>query len=338
MKLAPRTKKIALASLLVLSAGATWAWLAHRAPAPAGELVLHGNVDIRQVSLAFEGSGRIAALHVDEGDRVKAGALLGTLDTRTLALHAEQAAAQAEVQRQALARLRNGLRPQEIAQARSRLKAAQANALRAGQDLARLQEIAASTGGRGVSAQDLDRARSAAEVAAAQADEQRQALGLAELGARKEDVAAAEAQLKASEAQLALLRHQVAQGELRAPVDALVRSRLAEPGDMAAPQRPVFALALARPKWIRVYVGETDLGRVRPGMAARVLTDSHPGRPVAGKVGYISSVAEFTPKAVQTEELRTSLVYEVRVMVEDEQELLRLGQPATVRLDAGTPR
>lgn len=89
---------------------------------------------------------------------------------------------------------------------------------------------------------------------------------------------------------------------------------------------------------MRVYVGEANLGRVGPGMAAQVITDSQPDRPIAGRIGYISSVAEFTPKSVQTEELRTSLVYEVRVLVDDADDVLRLGQPATVRMTEGTPR
>ena len=103
---------------------------------------------------------------------------------------------------------------------------------------------------------------------------------------------------------------------------------------MATPQRPVYALALAQP------AGSHLRGRGRPGQGqaghggARVQTDSQPDKPIAGKVGYISSVAEFTPKAVQTEELRTSLVYEVRVRVDDPQDALRLGQPATVRMAA----
>jgi HlyD family secretion protein len=296
-----------------------------------GALVLHGNVDIRQVALAFDGSGRVAALNAEEGDMVKAGAVIGVLDTQTLALQAEQAQAQIEVQQQNLARLRSGSRPQEIAQARSALAAAQAEAARADKDLARLQGIADNTQGRGVSAQELDRARAAAQVARAQAAQQGDALRLAEIGPRREDIAAAEAQQKAAQAQLALLRHQIAQGELKAPADAVVRSRLLEPGDMATPQKPVFALALTAPKWVRVYVGEPDLGRLRPGMAAQVTTDSAPDKPIAGKVGYIASVAEFTPKSVQTEELRTSLVYEVRVIVDDAHDALRLGQPATVR-------
>ncbi len=288
------------------------------------------------MSLAFDGTGRVLELRVDEGDRVKSGSVLGVLDTRTLALQARQARAQIDVQQQNLLRLRNGSRPQEISQARSRVSAAQADAARAAQELERLQSIAAATRGRGVSPQDLDRARTSAQIAASRVDEQRDALRLSELGPRKEDVAAAQAQLDATKAQLALLEHQIAQGELRAPLDAVVRSRLLEPGDMATPQRPAFALALTDPKWVRVYVSETDLGRVRTGMAARIFTDSRPTQPIDGQVGFISSVAEFTPKSVQTEELRTSLVYEVRVLVADPDNVLRLGQPATVRLLTGS--
>ena len=325
---------IALCLLAVLVLG-VWVWVHQRDKGHNGALVLHGNVDIRQIALAFDGSGRVAELRVEEGDRVSAGAVLGVLDTRTLALQAEQAQAQIGVQQQNLLRLRTGSRPQEVTQARSRVTAAQADASQAEQELKRLQDIATNTQGRGVSAQDLDRARSHLQVAEAKVAEQREALHLTELGPRAEDVAGAEAQLKAAQAQLALLQHQIAQGELRAPADAVVRSRLLEPGDMATPQKPVFALALTQPKWVRVYVGEPDLGRVKAGMEARVVTDGRPGQSIAGKVGYISSVAEFTPKSVQTEELRTSLVYEVRVLVDDPQDVLRLGQPATVHLAPG---
>ncbi len=102
---------------------------------------------------------------------------------------------------------------------------------------------------------------------------------------------------------------------------------------MASPSRPVFALALTDPKWVRAYVNERQLGRVHPGQKARVVTDSVPERPVDGRVGYISSVAEFTPKTVETEDLRTSLVYEIRVLLDDPEDRLRLGMPATVYLD-----
>lgn len=320
---------IAVAAVALLL-GAWW-WHAQRRPV-SGDLVLQGNVDIRQVSLAFDGSGRVAELNAEEGDPVKAGAVLARLDVRTLRLQADQARAAAAAQQQNLLRLRRGARPEEVAQARSRATAARADATRADQEVARLQQVATTTNGRGVSAQDLDRARTSALVAHAKADEQGQALRLLARGNRAEDVAAAESQLEASGAQLALLEHQIALGELKAPSDAVVRSRLLEPGDMATPQRPVYALALSGPKWIRVYVGEPDLGRVRTGMPVRVVTDSHPDRPLQGRLAFISPVAEFTPKSVQTEELRTSLVYEVRVRVDDTGDALRMGQPVTVHL------
>lgn len=240
----------AAAAAMVLAGG--WAWWHFSPRGDDGTLVLHGNVDIRQISLAFDGSGRVVQLRAEEGDRVKAGAVLGLLDTRALALQAEQAQAQIEVQQQTLLRLRAGSRPQEIAQARSRVTAAQADASQAERDLERLQGIAVHTRGRGVSAQDLDHAGSRLQVARAKVAEQREALRLAELGPRAEDVAGAEAQLRAFKAQLALLQYRIAQGELKAPVDATVRSRLLEPGDMATPQRPVFALAVTQPKWVRV--------------------------------------------------------------------------------------
>ncbi|MCS0631194.1 HlyD family efflux transporter periplasmic adaptor subunit [Telluria mixta] len=323
---------IAVLAVVVVAAVAVWWARSHRRHDDA--LVFQGNVDLRQVTLAFDGSGRVAELRADEGQRVAAGTVLAVLDTQTLRLELDQARAQAAAQQQVVQRLRNGARPEEVAQARSRLAAAEADAGRAGRDLARQREIAANTQGRGVSAQELDHAADTARGANARVDEMRAALRLVERGARAEDVAGAEAQWKAALAQVAVLEHQIGQGELKSPVDAVVRARLLEAGDMATPQRPVFTLALDRPKWVRIYAGEPDLARIRPGMAARVRTDGHPA-PLAGHVGYISSVAEFTPKSVQTEELRSSLVYEVRVLVDDPADVLRLGQPASVQLANG---
>jgi HlyD family secretion protein len=129
-----------------------------------------------------------------------------------------------------------------------------------------------------------------------------------------------------------LLRQELADAQLVAPIDGVVRTRIMEPGEMASPQKPVFSLALTDPKWIRAYVSEPDLGKVHPGMAATVAVDSFPQHPFDGWVGFVSPVAEFTPKTVQTEELRPSLVYEVRVFVKDASDVLRLGMPATVHL------
>ena len=116
-----------------------------------------------------------------------------------------------------------------------------------------------------------------------------------------------------------------------APQDGVIRSRLMETGDMASPARPVYLIGLSDPKWIRAYVPESRLGELREGMEADVCVDSFPNEAIKGKVGYISDTAEFTPKSVQTEELRTSLLYEVRIFVDDEKNRLRMGMPATVK-------
>lgn len=322
-------KKFLALLVLIAVSGGGWYWWAHRNAEATNGLVLYGNVEIRQVSLAFDGSGRISALLAEEGDSITAGQVIGSLDTGTLELQARQAAAQVEVQRQALLKLRNGSRPEEIAQVRAQLASAEASVTLADQSLFRLTQL--RTSGT-VSVQAFDQATAEAAAARALVEQLQAVLHLAEAGARAEDIAAAEAQLAAAEAALEILRHQIDQGQLRAPVDAVVRSRLREPGDNVSAATAVFALALTEPKWIRLYVSEPDLGSVRSGMGAQVFTDSRPDQPLKGQVGYISSVAEFTPKPVQTEELRTSLVYEIRVIVEDQADLLRLGQPVTVRM------
>jgi membrane fusion protein PltH len=327
-----RMKRLLLVLLALAVLAGIAAWWIHRRAEPEKELALYGNLDLRQVLAAFNNSERISAVLVQEGDRVKKGEVLARLDTSRLEPQVAQAEAQAAAQRQVVARLRNGSRPEEIAQARANVEAAQADADNARRLNERDKDLAKRSQGEAVSQQDLDNAKAALAVAEAKLAVAQKALDLAIAGPRKEDIAEAEARLKANEAQLAFLRRQLADAELAAPVDAVVRTRLLEPGEMSSPQKPVFSLAIVDPKWVRAYVSEPDLGKVRPGMAARVLVDSFPDRGFEGWVGFISPVAEFTPKTVQTDELRTSLVYEVRVFVKDPADVLRLGMPATVRL------
>jgi HlyD family secretion protein len=296
-------------------------------------LALHGNVDIRQVELPFAESERIAEVLVREGDHVEAGQVVARLQTERLVPRVQQAEAQLAAQTQALLRLKNGTRPEEIAQARAALAAAEADSVNARSQYERTQSISESSNGRAVSQQDLDAARAALRTSEAQVESQRKALELALAGPRKEDIAQAEAQMEGARAELALLQRQLHDAELIAPTDAVVRNRLMEPGEFATPQRPVLSLAVTTPKWVRAYAPETALGHLRAGMPATVTIDSYPDAPLKGSIGFISSVAEFTPKTVQTEELRTSLVYEIRVFVEDPENRLRLGMPATVRFD-----
>ncbi|HTX05378.1 MAG TPA: efflux RND transporter periplasmic adaptor subunit [Steroidobacteraceae bacterium] len=324
-------KRIISVALLALAVAALAWWLTHRHTA-GNELVLYGNVDLREVDLAFNDSERIAKVLVQEGDRVHKGEVMALLDTGRLRPQLEQARAQAQAQAAIVQRLHNGSRPQEIAQARANLALAQADARQARDNYLRVKQVFETSSGRAVSRQDLDNAEAQADVAQARVAVNRKALELALIGPRKEDIEQAVAMLEADQANVALLEQELADATLRAPLDATVRSRIAEPGDMASPQKTAFTLAITDPKWVRAYVSEADLGRVHPGMSASIEVDSFPGRRFDGWVGFISPVAEFTPKTVETPDLRSSLVYEVRVFVKDPKDDLRLGMPATVYL------
>lgn len=309
-----------------------WVWKYNNKNQKDNVLTLYGNVDIRQVSLAFEQSGRIEKLLVQEGDKVKAGQVLAALNTNALHIQAKQAQAQLKAQQEAIVKQDVGARPEEISQAKAQLASAQAELDKTNKNLQRLQILVSSTDGRAISQQELDYAKSNKDSAEAAVRERQANLELIIKGARQEDREATKAQYEVTKANLDLINYNLTQAELKSPVKAVVRARLQEVGDMTTAQKAVYTLALTDPKWIRVYVNEQDLSSIKMGGTAQVIRDSDPNQPINGKIGYISSVAEFTPKTVQTEEIRTTLVYEVRVYVNDPNDQLKMGQPVTVKV------
>ena len=321
------------AAMIAVTAAAAWWWTGRHAE-PERELVLRGNVDIRQVELAFNGSGRVDRVLVQEGDRVTKGQLLARLDTRRLELQLAQAEGLADAQRAQLAKLKAGSRPEEIRQAAALRDAAQVAVHEAQVVYQRQQDLVARNF---VSQQQADTAKSTLDAARQRLAAAEEALRLTRLGPRREDIAAAEAGLIAQEAAVAGLRHDVSQGALLAPSDGVIESRVLEPGDMASPQKTVLTLALTDPVWARVYLPEPALGRVPVGALAAIATDSHPDRRYPGWVGHVSPTAEFTPKNVETAELRTSLVYQARVFVCDARGELRQGMPVTVTIAYDQP-
>ena len=327
-------KKIIIAGIVVMVVivAITAYWVMNKDEDSVNELTLYGNVDIRQVSLAFEGSGRIKALNVQEGDRVQEGQVLAVLDTQALDIQSKQAQAQLVVQQQAVDEQDAGTRPEEIAQAKAQVVSVQAQLDKATKDLQRYQALFNSTGGKAISKQEIDGAQSNVNTAIASVKERQANLVLLEKGARKEDRTAAKAQVDVTKANLDLMQYKIAQSQLRSPVNAVVRARLQEVGDMTTAQKTVYTLALTNPKWVRVYANEVDLSEIKIGSTAQVIRDSKPSQPIQGTIGYISSVAEFTPKTVQTEDIRTTLVYEVRVYVQDPNDQLKMGQPVTVKM------
>ena len=320
-----KKKIIGLAAVVAVAIGAGYYYFSQQNDG----LVLYGNVDIRQVSLAFNSSERIEKMLVEEGDRVQKNDLLATLESKPLELSIAKSEAAIEKQEAVVQRLKNGSRPEEIEQSAAKMRAAEAdyeNALLYKNRMAELYKSSA------ISKQEMDNASARYKAAAADLDSARETYRLSEIGPRAEDIAEAEAQLKGLRADLLLQKYNLSQTKLLSPIDGVVRSRLQEPGDMASPQKPVYLIAVEDTKWVRAYISEKCLGEIKPGMAAQIIIDSFPDKPINGQVGYISNVAEFTPKTVQTEELRSSLVYEVRVYVEDKDNVLRMGMPATVKL------
>jgi len=297
-----------------------------------GKLKIYGSIDIRDANLAFNEQERIDEVLAEEGDRVKAGQVLARLNSERLKAQIVEAQAQIAAQQEVVKRLKTGSRPQEIEQARAEVEAARVMVRNDKQIFDRLQKSSEAT-----SEQALDDARSRLLVEQAQLQVKEKALNLVLEGPREEDIAAAERRLEALQANLLLLQIRLGDMTLKAPAVGVIQSRILEPGEMAGPKSPAFVLALTDPKWVRAYIPEPELGRIRLGMKAIVLSDSFPGKSMDGWVGFISPVAEFTPRNVETEDLRTKLVYEARVFVHDKQDMLRLGMPVTVLIDEQSP-
>lgn len=345
----PPRRLLVAVLLLAAAGGAAW-WLSgsvaleairSRLPWQSGDeaeaLVLFGNVDVRQVALGFKVDGRIARLDVDEGDAVEAGEVMATLDRRYFEDELRLARARRDMKEAALDRLENGSRPEEIAQAR----AVVAQRLAEASEAAIERDRTARLRSRDVTTpQDLDRADAASRVAQAQLESAREALRLAELGPREEDIEAARADLEAAEAEVVRAERRLDDATLVSPNRGVVLTRAREAGAIVQPGETVFSMTLETPVWVRTYVDEPGLGLVRPGAAADVITDGRPDRPYRGHVGFVSPTAEFTPKSVETPELRTRLVYRVRAVVDDPDGGLRQGMPVTVRvpLPAEEPR
>ncbi|HUX30147.1 MAG TPA: secretion protein HlyD [Thiobacillus sp.] len=320
---------LAIATIAAMVAGGLFVfWLMHDR-GNDNVLRLYGNVDIREVELAFRQPGRMTDMAADEGDAVTAGTVIAQLDAvpyreKLAAAQAELNAAQAE-----LDKLRNGNRPQEIARAQEHVRQAQATSREAERNFARQSTLLES----GASSQrTVDAARAARDRAAADLASAEAALSLAKDGFRSEDVAAGKARVAAAAAALAQAHTALADTELVAPSDGTVIARVREPGSMVASSTAVYTLSLRDPVYVRAYVSEPGLGRIAPGASVRVLTDSS-DKVYHGQIGFISPRAEFTPKTVETTDLRTDLVYRLRVVVADADEGLRQGMPVTVDVD-----
>lgn len=330
IRLSGTTKRILIIAAVIAIIGAGWLWM-QRGSRDGDALNLYGNVDIREVQLAFRQPGRVAQMLFDEGDHVEPGAHMATLDAQPFEEALAAADAAVAVAQADLDKLRRGLRPQEIAQAQEALNQALAVARDTERNFDRQSQLLASGA---ASQKTVDAARTARDQAAASVKAARAAHSQATEGFRKEDIAAGQARLAAAQAARAQAATALADTVLLAPGTGTIIARVREPGSMVVSQSPVYSLSLDAPVYVRAYVGEPDLGRIAPGMRVRVRSDSS-DKTYQGQIGFISPRAEFTPKTVETTDLRTDLVYRLRIVVTNADAALRQGMPVTIEVEAG---
>jgi len=322
-----------LVGLALLAMVGVVVWLRVGGNQPSAALTLYGNVDIREVELAFRVPGRLLSMQFDEGDRVEAGQTVARLDPEPYREALAVAAARVAEAEATQAKLEAGSRPEEIRRAQAQVTEGEALLANAEADLKRQSGLAES----GASSEKIrDAARARRDELAAKLAAAREALALAREGFRAEDVAAAKAGLAVATAQREQAQTQVDDTELKAPSAGTLIARIREPGSMVAQGAPIYSLSLRDPLYVRAYVGEPDLGRLAPGARVTVHTDSS-DKAYEGQIGFISPRAEFTPKTVQTTDLRTDLVYRVRIVVDNADEGLRQGMPVTVRVPSESP-
>lgn len=321
----PKAVVAAVFAALALSGG----YYAYASVFGSEQEPFYGSVDVRDVSVGFRVSGRIAEVLVDEGDAVTAGQVLARIDSEPYLRLREESLAARDAAAARLALLEKGYDPEAVARAHAKLDEARVMLVNAEKARVRLTNLRAS----GASSQtQVDDAVATHESAAARVRAAEQELHQLRRGYRIEEISEARANLAKAEAAYARAELQLADTELKAPNDGVVQTRAIEPGTMVDAGTVGLVVAKTSEAWVRAYVPEPSLGETVPGARVAVYTDSRPAQPYEGRIGSVSSRAEFTPRTVETTDLRTSLVYRVRVLIDHPDSGLRQGMPVTVRL------
>lgn len=322
-------KKFLIAGVILISL-AVFAWFYFtKDKKDSNILTLYGNVDIREVNLSFRIGGRIIKMPFEEGDRIKTGQVLAYLDKNEFEDNVNQAKAETMVKQAQLNELLAGTRSEQIAQAEANTREKKAT-LANSEKLLEKNKLGYEA--NVVSLQEFQNTQTQVKEAKAKLSSAEQALKEAINGPRKEDIQAARASLEAAKANLSGSMKNIYYTKLISPSNGVILTRVQEPGAVVSATQTVYSLSLNDPKWIQAYIDEVDLGKIYPGMIAEIKTDTYSDKVYKGQIGFISPVAEFTPKSVETKELRTDLVYRLRVIVKDPENELRQGMPVTVNL------
>ena len=321
-------RALLILSLLVLAVAAGL-YFQSRPVRDSGVLRVSGNIEITDAEVSFKIAGRVVERSASEGESVKAGQSVARLDTSELAQEVALRSAEVRAAEASLAELVTGSRPEEIAQSEAVVRRMQADVARARADFKRLKKLYEQDN---VSGQDYDAAKSAVEVTTAKLGEAQEQLRLVQKGPRIEKVERARAQLQQAKEALALAETRLGYATLTSPLTGVVLSHNIEPGEFVAPGTPIVTVGDLAQVWLRAYIDETDLGRVKVGQVVKVTADTYPDKVYEGRVSFIASQAEFTPKSVQTKKERVKLVYRTKITVDNPHMELKAGMPADARI------
>ncbi len=313
-----------LVLLIAVSVAVTWGGL-HRGGVTSKPVSVTGTIEATQVDVSVKITGRIVERLVKEGDRVTRGQVLVRLDDSELAADVKRQEAALRAAQATLRDLEKGARPQEIEDARAAVSSVEATRTMTEREYQRTEQLFKQNL---IAAQDVDRARQAYEVAKAQERSARERLALVLEGPRPDQIDAARWQVTQAEAALAQARSRLREAIVVSPIDGVVLRKNLEVGETANPGVPILTLVDPKDVWLRAYVPETEVGRLKVGDPGRVRVDAFPDRVFTGRLIEIGSEAEFTPRNVQTKKERVNLVFRIKIQIDNPDGLLKPGLPA----------
>ncbi len=295
-----------------------------------GPIEASGTIEATSVQVSSRSSGEILRLEADEGSLVKQGDILAEIDHAALDIQLAQARSGVELAKAQLELLTSGARGEDLAQAKDALNQANETLQNAQEDFTRTQNLFAVGA---ATRKQRDDAQSRYAIARAQASAAGQALKKLENYARPEDVKAALARVDQAVYSVRLLQKSIQDCTVRSPTSGEVTEKLVEEGELASPGTGLFVISDLDTVKLTIYVSEADLGDIRLGEQARISIDSHPGVTYPGSVTWISPIAEFTPRDIQTKDERVKLVFAVRIEIANPQGMFKPGMPADAALD-----
>jgi HlyD family secretion protein len=323
-------KRIPVILILLTVAGVGYYLYSTKNKEQTDGILVSGNVEITDADLAFKIAGRLMERLVSEGDSVQSGQKVALLDSTDLEQELALRMAERESAQALLNELEAGSRPEEIQQAHAVLERAKAEENRWRIEYERQRRLHEKDV---ISTRELESAELSYQTAAANVKEAQESYTLSREGPRKEKIEQARAGLKEADEAIALVKVKISYATLNAPMNGLVLSDHVEPGEYVSAGTPIISIGDLNNVWIRAFIDETDLGRVKVGQAATVKTDSYPDKSYPGKISFISSESEFTPKNVQTEKERVKLVYRIKINVPNLNQELKPGMPVDATIN-----